>query len=329
MSLRERFDEAIGGSPPPTVEFDQIIRRATQRARIVRIVGAAAATLVVVATGAAVALRVAGEPTTIATTPPTMAPQYFPTYALGNRIIAEVSAPLKDGQVELTFTPSVRQQDLTVFVRCDAMASSTTYKMTVELSPGEMTLATQSCGELDFFRPGPGWAQFAEIGQPTTIRMTIAPSGGGPHLADGTFGLAVGEPVPFLEYPLPPRPVDVPPLDPTLSAIEGWTSVARIQADPSDPGRPQSATVRWSEHFIVAARAQTPGQLHVDVNGVRMDGPYGPLPVWDYDQRETGLNLDAAMWPGGPSPALGQEVTVTVVPEHMTGGWVVEIFTQM
>ena len=50
--------------------------------------------------------------------------------------IAEVSAPLKDGQVELTFTPSVPQQDLTVFVRCDAMASSTTYKMTVELSPG-------------------------------------------------------------------------------------------------------------------------------------------------------------------------------------------------
>jgi hypothetical protein len=329
MSLRERFDEAIGGSPPPTVEFDQVIRRATQRARIVRIVGAATVTLLIVATGAAVALRVAGEPTTIATTPPTVAPRYFPMYALGNRIIAEVSAPLADGQVELTFTPSVRQQDLVVFVRCDAMASSTTYKMTVELSPGEMTLNTQTCGELDFFRPGPGWAQFAEIGQPTTIRMTITPSGGGPHLADGTFGLAVGEPVGFLDYPLPPRPAELPPLDPTLSAIEGWVSVARIQADPSDPGRPVSATVRWSEHFIVAARAQTPGQLHLEVNGVRMSAPSGPLTVWDYDQRETGLNLDAAMWPGDPSPELGQEVTVTVVPEHITGAWVVELLTQV
>lgn len=330
MSLRELFDEAIGGAPPPTVEFDQIIRRTMRRARITRIIGAAAATLLVLTAGAAVAPRInRGLPAPATTTSPTLSPRYFPAYALGNRIIAEASAPLAVGQVDLTFTPSVRQQDLTVFVRCDAMTSSTTYKMTVSLAPGEMTLGTQTCGELDFFRPGPGWAEFAHIGEPKTIRMTIAPSGGGPHVAQGTFGLAVGEPVPFERYPLPPRPAEMPSLDPTLSPIEGWASVARIESDPSDPSLPVTITVQWSEHFIVAARAQTPGMLHLDVNGLRMDGTFGPLAVWDYDQRETGLNLDAGMWPGGQPPTPGTEVTITMVPEHMTGTWVVEIFAQV
>jgi hypothetical protein len=200
--------------------------------------------------------------------------------------------------------------------------------MVVALAPGEMTLDPQTCGELDLFRPGPGWAQFAEIGQPATISMTIAPSGGEPLVADGTFGLAVGEPVQFERYPLPPRPSELPPLDPELSDIEGWVSVARIDSDPSAPAGPASTTMRWSEHLIVAARAQTPGLLHLHVNGAHVTVAQGPLTVWDYDQRETGINLEAATWSGGPPPAPGDEVTVTVVPEHMSGDWVVELFAQ-
>jgi hypothetical protein len=83
--------------------------------------------------------------------------------------------------------------------------------------------------------------------------------------------------------------------------------------------------VTWKTLDSIDIVAQTPGLLHVRVNGVRVaTGEW-----WDYEMSGFGMYGDqGGQWKAefGLNLRPGQSVTVELVPEHITGAWQV-VFT--
>jgi hypothetical protein len=146
------------------------------------------------------------------------------------------------------------------------------------------------------------------VGEPNVLVMTV--SGAIPE--SGGYGIAVGEAVPFVEYPLPSRPAKLEPLDGTLPA--GCTEVTCpgafiIRSDPADPLAPQELTVPWQTIRSVDLVSQTPGFLHVTANGDAL----GTARWWDYEQGGYGLSMVPLK--------RAATVTIEVRPEYVTGAW--------
>ncbi|MFR9777207.1 hypothetical protein ACL02O_14235 [Micromonospora sp. MS34] len=245
----------------------------------------------------------------------------FPEYAHGARLVAVKSAALPQRRVELTIVPSTL--DLVVSTRCD-------YPLLQEQLSinGHVYESHGDCGAVQM---GPGWDRYGVVvGKPATFVLTITgtrPLDQSGEIrtqvpASGTFGLAIGERTPLDQYPLPSRPSGA--LGP-LALPAGCTEVpcqgfVIIRSDPADPSRPVEQTVTWKTIDSIAMDAQTPGLLHLRVNGTEIktgrwwdyagysDGMYG-----DQDgrwKRDFGLDLR----PGDP-------VTIEIVPERITGAW--------
>jgi hypothetical protein len=347
MSYQKVLDEAIGEPPPSTVDVDGIVRRARRRARIHRLAAVAGAVLLV-SSGVVVALGGPGIGERVPATGPPDQPaaepiRSFPEYAEGTKLIAEASAPLSDGGVDLTFTPSVPQLDLTIFTRCDGAGAGVAAGAKLELRPGTVNLPGL-CGESPTgsspddsgagpspewatIHPSGGWATFATAGVASTITLRAGTADGpGAPSPDATLGLAVGEPVPFEEYPFPAPPTELPPLDADLgAALDPYDDAPRreLRADPGDPGHVQELTIEWPEEdLVVLLRAQTPGRLRLEVDGE----PLGQVAVWDYRQEVSAWQL-VQVEPEelARQPTPGQEVTLTVVPDQLAGDWVCAI----
>jgi hypothetical protein len=248
----------------------------------------------------------------------------FPEYANGARVMAAESAELPQRRVELTIVPTTL--DLVIFSRCDGTGTKAQLEQKVSVNGHD--LASGSCGSASRMRDWDGLD--VAVGKAATFVMTITgvqrldDETGNVHLQipeTGTFGLAIGERIPFDAYPLPPRPSTLRPLEfPAGCTPAQCPDGINIWSNPFDPTRPVRRTVIWRTMESLDMVAQTPGFLHVRVNGVEvMKGEW-----WDYKMLYFGMYGDeGGAWKRdfGLDVRPGQAVTIEIVPEHITGAW--------
>ena len=327
--LKQVFDERSGD---PAEHVMHHLRLQGVRGKVVarrrRRVAAWTAGAIVAVAGVAAAvvpgLRPDGTPTPADTPSPVRTIEGFPEYGNGARVVAAKSAALPQHRVELTIVPTIL--DLVVFNRCDGVGERISLEKKVTVN-GHL-FVSGSCGGT--YRPQ-GWAGLGvAVGKPATFVLTItgaerydeADGVRVPIPETGTFGLAIGERIPFDRYPLPPRPGTLDPLREDLPA--GCTEascpdVVIIRSDPADPTRTVRRTLTWETMHGIDLVAQTPGFLHVRVNGVEVaTGEW-----WDYAMSGNGMygDKDGGWKQFGLDPHPGDSVTIEVVPEHITGAW--------
>jgi hypothetical protein len=225
----------------------------------------------------------------------------FPEYASGAHVIAAERAKLSQRRIELTFTPEV--DDLTVFTDCTTPAGDDDNSFDVRFNDQYLS---SGCG--GSFAPADWVDRGLRVGEPNVLVMTVT----GKVPTDGKYGIAVGEAVPFEDYPLPPRPATLKPLDGPLPA--GCTEVTCpgafvIRSDPADPLAPREMTVPWQTIRSVEMVAQTPGMLHVTANGDAL----GTATWWTYDQGGFGLTMVPLK--------RAATVTIRVTPQYVSGAW--------
>jgi hypothetical protein len=304
--------------------------RAKVTARRRRRVAAWAACAVVALAGVAAAAVVPGLRADVAPAPAASPSQVrmiegFPEYADGSRVVGAESAELPEHRVEVTVVPTTF--DLVVFTRCEGAGEKVKLEEMVTVDGRD--LAGGTCGVTT--RPTDWEALGIAVGKPATFVMTITRAYRLEETGEvevpipqtGTLGLAVGERMPFDAYPLPPRPPALRPLDESLPAActaalcpDAFT----VRSDPADPKRPVRKTVAWKTADSIHAASQTPGLLHVRVNGVElMTGEW-----WGYEASSSSMYGDmGGAWKHefGLDVRPSQPVTIEVVPEHVTGAW--------
>ncbi|MFI7576524.1 hypothetical protein [Micromonospora sp. NPDC049497] len=328
IDLKQVFDDRSVGAAE---QFVPQGRLRGVRTRVVARRRRRIATWTTAAVVAVVALAVAvpgGQPDV--TPAPAVSPspariEGFPEYALGARVVAAASGTAPEQRVELTVVPTTL--DLVVFTRCDGAGENVSIMHELRVNGRE--LADGSCG--GSLRPSDFAGLGVGVGEPATFVMRLSgaerqdeSSRAAAPIPDGaTFGIAVGERIPFDRYPLPPRPSATPtPLDrmPPNCAPAACADAVVIRSDPTDPLRPVRQTVAWRTLAQIDMVAQTPGLLHVRVNGVEVTtGEW-----WDYGTSGNGMYGDKDQgWksPFGLDLRPGDPVTVEIVPEHVTGPW--------
>ncbi|SNT64434.1 hypothetical protein SAMN05421812_11736 [Asanoa hainanensis] len=323
--LRQLLDERSGDSAEQVMHHLRLrgVAAKVRRRRRRRVATWAACVLVALGGFSAFALRPGPTPPA---PPTTHTIEGFPEYGLGTRVTAAASADFAVRRVEVTLVPSTL--DLTVFTRCDRVSDTTAIDMTVTVNDHELTGGT--CGA------AARWSTWTpELGvvkdRPATFVMTITGARrfdgeqtvAAPIPETGTFGLALGERVPFDSYPLPPRPSGpLPPLDenPSFCSTARCLDAVIIRSDPNDPTLPVRRTLTWKPLSTIDLVSQTPGFLHLRVNDVEIaTGEW-----WDYEQGGHGVTGDqGGQWkePFGLDPRPGDRVTIEIVPEHQTGDW--------
>jgi hypothetical protein len=328
--MRER--SAFAEAPPSGERVAQVHRRiAAVRRR--RAAGAVCAAVAVVAAGAVAWNVLPGEPTPPRPAQTTMRTiDGFPEYSYGARVIATGVEQLPRSSVSVTVVPD--SLDLVLATRCDAVLRMT-------LSVDGRDLYGSDCNENSepniIYEDGPAyWTQLGlAVGQPATFTMTVTesveytesgPPVKGPLPTSGAISLAVMQRVPFVEFPLPPRPSTLAPIP-----EEGLPDGALVlTSDPADPLRPVSGTFVWSPDTHLRFDSQTPGYLTVVMNGVQV----AVHEEWTFEVRtHTVIFGDGGT--GACDSVLceeifpdGEVVTVTVQPEHVTGAWRVAAYEQ-
>ncbi|MDG4820862.1 hypothetical protein O7635_03215 [Asanoa sp. WMMD1127] len=322
--LRQLLDERSDASADRVMHHLRLQGVATKvRRRRRRRVAAWAACAVVALAG--IAAVVVPDRTTTPITPAIRTIEGFPEYAGGARVVAAKSGALPARRVELTITPGAA--DLVIFSRCDA-ADDLVLQEKITVNGRDVLNGT--CGG------AARWSKWTNpsvvVGQPTTFVMTItgaerfdgAQNTAAPVPSTGAFAFAIGERIEFAQFPLPPRPSGtLAPLTGTLPA--GCTEqlcpgAVIIRSDPADPTTVVRRTLTWKPLQSIDMVAQTPGYLHVRVDGVQVvTGEW-----WDYQVAGYGMYGDReGAWRAefGLDPRPGDEVTIEIVPEHVTGAW--------
>ena len=167
-------------------------------------------------------------------------------------------------------------------------------------------LMSAGCGGI--FTPSNWVERGLRVGKPNVLVMSVVTGAD----STATYGIAVGEAVPFEDYPLPPRPATLRPLDgplPAGCAEATCPGAFIIRSDPADPLAPQELTVPWQTIPSVEMVSQTPGMLHVTANGDSL----GTATWWTYDQGGYGLRMVPLK--------RAATVTIEVRPEYVTGAW--------
>jgi hypothetical protein len=327
IDLRDLLDERSAETSDRIMHHLRLVgvqRKVAARRRL-RMAAAGTAAVAVLATGAAASVSLPDLPATQSgLTSGTGVIDGFPEYANGARVAVAGWNHLPARKIHLKLVPTTNK--LVVFSRCNAAYSVV---LTAEILINDRPLVSGHCNS--YTRPD--LRELADMGvrpgAPMSITMTIL----GTQLQagdkepvsatvpdQGDFGLAVGQRVPFDEYPLPPRPKTLAPLDPRMSFVEDKDTIV-LKADPADPARPVARAVVWTNAGPIQAFSQTPGFLHVLVDGVEV----GTHESWSYELSHTGGIGEPhdGRLTGAPLPPAGRLVTVRVVPEHVTGDWAV------
>ncbi|WP_327038386.1 hypothetical protein [Micromonospora maris] len=266
-------------------------------------------------------------PTPAVSPSPTPTIEGFPEYANGARVVAARSAPLSARQVEVTVVPTTL--DLVIFTRCDGVDENIAVERTVRV--GSRVVADGTCHD-GSLHPA-DWAGLGvTVGQPATVVLTItgayqsgdAGEMGVPVPERGEVGLAIGARMPFDDYPLPPRPGVLTPLNqaswPAGCSETVCQNVIVIRSDPDDPTRPVSTELDWPTVTSIDMVSQTPGLLRVQVAGVQVAvGEW-----WDYQLTGAQMYGDAdGQWKRDFDLDLrrGDRVRIEVVPAQVTGAW--------
>ncbi|NUT06375.1 MAG: hypothetical protein HOV76_23125 [Hamadaea sp.] len=261
----------------------------------------------------------------------------FPEYAHGARVVAAASAPVTATEATLAWT--MTDLGVTIFDRCEFLAADGTQLKTQFMVSGDVWWES-SCGpegEAGASRYGvEAWTSHGiEIGD--TVRITMRISGATRFDAStqktvdvdtpraGTFGVAIGVPVPFEEYPLPVRPTVLPTLQLPIDGDGGdGSSQAHLRSD-ADALEPITIDLPWGSYDLSMSSA-TPGALHVTIDGVTVTD----CEFWTYEGDSCGLgwtvgDRNGFDWQSQITTRPGETVHLTVTPTHVTGPWGVRI----
>jgi RNA polymerase sigma-70 factor (sigma-E family) len=250
----------------------------------------------------------------------------FSEYISGYHVVAAKEATFADAtDVTVEWTPTTLDIELLLKCTHDAPGASVWAQLRINGTP----LGEGTCdGAANFPEPGytdtPSYEELVgagvAVGRPASVSVTVhstvpgdvAGAADAPIPGHGWVAVAIGEKVPFDQYPLPTRPATLAPLARDFNGPS--QDVTIIEAG----GRHQ-AGLRWDHDLEFSARAQTPGALIVKVNGTTLQ----TMTWWDYGQGGWATSLtressEFAQW-------YGETIVITIEPEHMTGDWYVAI----
>jgi hypothetical protein len=330
--LRDLFEER---SAAPNTD-NQKERLDAVRRRITRVhhrmaAGAAAGFAVVLAVTATVAIggrgsRVApAEGASTATAEPTSGVESvegFPRYVEGARILTAASAAIRPGGSGTLTFQTAATADLAFFARCSPHVADLYVRV---LWPAGDETGIQ-CGG------GSGWhdrnsLSHLGIRPGETARIVFSVTSGPKRVelpSSGTISVAIGERAPAGEVPLPPAPPTLPPLPRPPADADVVTT---IRNRPGDPLAPRTVEIGWQPHLLFFVLMQTPGNVRVRLDGEQFmqceKWDYSPPPVpprYVNDCGEERILTNTAN-PGKP----GDTVTITVIPERVTGDWAVVV----
>jgi hypothetical protein len=253
----------------------------------------------------------------------------FTEYRWGAKVIAAQVEQLPTKRLTLTIVPSTL--NLVWFERCEYEdTTAPDASLDIEIKVNGRPLGGGGCGGSG--RPADWAALGLRLGEPATFIMTVRGAQrfdqqkqravDEPLRGTGTIALAIGERVDFEDYPLPARPVTLKPLeDVGFNGVEDPTKRYELNSDTADPTMSASLTIRWPGDLDFSAVSQTPGYLHISVEGVEVSTD----DWWDYEQGTWGGSLSRDV-EGMPQLKKGQLVSITARPEHMTGDWTVHLW---
>ncbi|WP_144118762.1 hypothetical protein [Catellatospora sichuanensis] len=348
IDLKELLDDR---SAPPDglsqhLRLDEVQGRIATRRRRRMTVGGALATvvaLILIGYGVTPALRSAPEPAVTPSPLPRLI-EGFPEYASGARVVAAATSAPGATSVTITFTPTTT--DLRIFDRCGPATTDGALEYKLTINGHDYGGGTCNGSSSPYWPDHPDAAAKLgiEVGRPATITMTakamvVWGDGAGrktesrPVPPTAWLSVAVGEHLPFADYPLPPRPATLSPVDFTDRLSMGGVQHAPdeehlwLRSDPADPLRPMSVTIVWQDRYDLRLRAQTPGTLSIALNGVEVES----RSWWDYKANDintywqTGTFRPYSWVTGFTTPAPGSLVTLTVTPRDVTGAWIVRV----
>jgi hypothetical protein len=346
IDLRELLDDR---STPPA-DLAQHLRLlavqgriATRRRRRITAAGAFAVVvaLVIAGYGLTPALRGAPQPAVTPSPPPRLI-EGFPEYAGGARVVAAATSAPGATSATVTFTPTTT--DLRIFDRCGSgvPGADLEYQLTIN---GHAN-GGGSCGSGSLFWPDHQRNALRlgiTVGRPMTVTVSarnLLIWGDGERKTErrpvpptAWVSVAVGEHMPFADYPLPPRPATLQPMEFTSQLSMGGVDHAPdeehlwLRSDPADPLRPQSIPIVWKDRYDLRLRSQTPGTLRLSLNGVHV----ASHSWWDYEGNDSNTywqtgSFEPYSWVTGfTTPAPGSLVTLTATPSDVTGAWVVRV----
>ncbi|WP_412541893.1 SigE family RNA polymerase sigma factor [Longispora sp. K20-0274] len=252
----------------------------------------------------------------------------FPDYHDGYHLLTAHAAPLSDQPASFTWIPS--EKPFAVFPSCQANTDDVSAMLSVLVNGHPVTSVSCHTGALNLAawrEPTPESVGISP-GVPAVVTYSItevlaSTRNSAPPLSwkygdklpiRGSMSVAIGEPVPFERYPLPPRPRTLT----ELTTLDNRPTVASVTA-----GGQHSATFAMpSGPFTVRTQAQTPGTLRIAINGI----PVKAMTWWNYDSMTVRVEVEAGKGPfAGSGIEPGSTVTVTVESEHMTGDWYVRV----
>ena len=255
----------------------------------------------------------------------------FPKYAGGGQLVATQTAPL-DKSISLTITPT--DLGLEFSDRCSAVDQRLDVEITMALADGsKLTVGCSTSGgtyasedsQADHLTPGvPTSLTFSANAYRVTTGSNGEQTGRTPvALPAGTYSIGVWQKLPFDRYPLPPRPKTLPTLTIAQWGLGDRASVKTVRSDPTNPLAERTisftmpACVKATTNCNpTAATSQTPGFLHIAVNGVTVN----TAEFWDYSGGGSSFNIEPDM-PNAPHLRAGDLVTITITPQYVTGAW--------
>jgi hypothetical protein len=300
--LREVLAERSAEPASPTeIRLVRVRRRIVRRQRV--------RTAVVAGVAAAVALALLGlailtlGPAGIHAAPyasPAPSVAGFPAYSEGAHIVAGAQATQPTTSVTVMYTPATTS--LMLFWQCDSPG------FTAEIRVGTTVVHSGGCDRENSLSLAPLHDLDLAAGRPTEFTMTVHPASAAVD-PGSVFRLGIGELVAFDDYPFPaaPAPSASLPQPSGPSARGGDDSLA-----------PRQITFTWTGKCQLLVQLQGPGQLAVNLNGVRI----ALVQQWDYliAPHYVGLNQTNV-----PEAEVGDSIRITLIPLHMKGDWVASI----
>lgn len=248
----------------------------------------------------------------------------LPEYQLGRKRVVTASGEFPGQSVSTSYR--LDDPDVGLVARCQESELPKGPPIHMEIRLNGRPFANGTCDESvsTMFslgnRPGQAEAAWRAIGIDIgdTVELTmIVTRAASPLPSEGTFSLGVYERVPVEDYPFPPRPEALAPLD-----YRGmvWPGLIVDTIEASGSSGTHVHELRAPAGLSIYAIAQTPGKLTILVNGT----PILIHESWDYSQA---MSESLYLVEGGDEYGLdlapGDPVSIEVRPERMTGDWLV------
>ncbi len=297
---------SVPAAPAATERLAAVRERVKHRRRA--IVATTAAVIAII-----VMLLLTGSPFLRRQTLPPIEPLPIPKYYEGTRIVSTKRVLLRDGG---GFTFVSTGAGYRMFVRCGGN-SGVTARWLIEINEDDNIA---SCDGNDN-----SWDITLRLGQtlpagtPVNVIITAFPTvedreartqAGQGDFGDGWIEVALGQEVPFTAFPLPSRPAELA----TIIKDTSLYNLARINV--MQATGPPTVTLTRHDCYTLEAYSQTPGLLHLKVNGK----PLHTFEWWNYKAHGIQYPLNKDAFDNGP-------VTLSVDSEHTTSDWRVYVIS--